>query len=124
MKNRLYKYYPEDFGELTVDVLHMDLVFDVYDDRTNVKSMLRVRTKDAPIEKLELNCRDLEIRAVSCIQCEVSYRYRKDDAILADQQSIFLRGCTMTRRRQGPLHSRSRSASSGGSRGLCRALMI
>jgi aminopeptidase N len=82
MKNRLYKYYPEDFGELTVDVLHMDLVFDVYEDRTNVKSVLRVRTKDAPIEKLELNCRDLEIRAVSCIQCEVSYRYRKDDAIL------------------------------------------
>jgi aminopeptidase N len=82
MKNRLYKYYPDDFGELTVDVLHMDLVFDVYDDRTNVKSVLRVRTKDAPIEKLELNCRDLEIRAVSCFQCEVSYRYRKDDAIL------------------------------------------
>ncbi len=82
MKNRLYKYYPEDFGELTVDVLHMNLLFDVYDDRTNVKSMLRMRTKDAPIEKLELNCRDLEIRAVSCIQCEVSYRYRKDDAIL------------------------------------------
>ncbi len=82
MKGRLYKYYPEDFGELTVDVLHMHLVFDVYDDRTNVKSILRVRTKDAPIEKLELNCRDLEIRAVSCIQYEVSYRYRKDDAIL------------------------------------------
>lgn len=82
MKNRLYKYYPEDFGELTVDVLHMDLTFDIYDDRTNVKSILRVRTKDAPIEKLELNCRDLEIRAVSCIQCEVSYRYRKGDAIL------------------------------------------
>ena len=82
LKCRLYKYYPEDFGELTVDVLHMDLVFDVYDDRTNVKSVLRVRTKDTPIEKLELNCRDLEIRAVSCIQCEVSYRYRKDDAIL------------------------------------------
>lgn len=82
LKCKLCKYYPEDFGELTVDVLHMDLVFDVYDDRTNVKSVLRVRTKDKPIEKLELNCRDLEIRAVSCIQCEVSYRYRKDDAIL------------------------------------------
>ena len=82
MKNRLYKYYPEDFGELTVDVLHMDLVFDVYEDRTNVKSVLRIKTRDAPVEKLELNCRDLEIRAVSCIQCEVSYRYRKDDAIL------------------------------------------
>lgn len=82
MKSRLYKYYPEDFGELKVDVLHMDLVFDIYDDRTNVKSVLRVRTKDEAIERLELNCRDLEIRAVSCIQSEVSYRYRKDDAIL------------------------------------------
>ncbi|AKB74632.1 Membrane alanine aminopeptidase N [Methanosarcina lacustris Z-7289] len=82
MKNRLYKYYPEDFGELTVDVIHMNLVFDVYDDRTNVKSILRVRTKDAPLEKLELNCRDLEVRAVSCIQYEVSYKYRQDDAIL------------------------------------------
>lgn len=82
LKCRLCKYYPEDFGELTVDVLHMDLVFDVYDDRTNVRSVLRIRTKDAPIEKLELNCKDLEIRAVSCIQFEVSYRYRKDDAIL------------------------------------------
>jgi aminopeptidase N len=82
MNNRLYKYYPEDFGELRVDVLHMDLVFDIYDDRTNVKSVLRVRTKDEPIEKLELNCKDLEIRAVSCFQSEVSYRHRKDDAIL------------------------------------------
>ncbi|HII01997.1 TPA: hypothetical protein HA351_10245 [Methanosarcinaceae archaeon] len=68
MKPRLYKYYPEDFGELKVDVLHMDLVFDVFDDRTNVKSMLRVKTLGEPIEKLELNCRDLEVRAVSCIQ--------------------------------------------------------
>lgn len=81
-KCKLYKYYPEDFGELTVDVLHMDLVFDVYDDRTNVKSVLRVKTKDKPLEKLELNCKELEIRAVSCIQAEISYRYRKDDAIL------------------------------------------
>lgn len=79
---RLYKYCPEDFGELTVDVMHMDLVFDVYDDRTNVKSVLRVRTKDKPIEKLDLNCKDLEIRALSCIQCEASYRYHKEKGIL------------------------------------------
>jgi len=82
MKSRLYKYYPEDFGELKVDVLHMHLVFDVYDERTNVKSILRVKTLNEPIEKLELNCRDLEIRAVSCIQYEVNYKYRKADAIL------------------------------------------
>jgi aminopeptidase N len=82
MECELYKYHPEDFGELTVDVLHMDLIFDIYDNRTNVKSILRVRTNEKPLEKLELNCRDLEIRAVSCIQSEVSYRYRKNDAIL------------------------------------------
>ncbi|MDI9394429.1 MAG: M1 family metallopeptidase [Euryarchaeota archaeon] len=82
MNKRLYKYYPEDFGELTVDVLHMDLTFDIYDDRTNVKSVLRVRTKDSPIDKLELNCRDLEVRAVSSFHSEVSYRYRTDDTIL------------------------------------------
>jgi aminopeptidase N len=82
MKHRIYKYYPEDFGELTFEVLHMDLAFDVYDDRTNVKSMLRVKTRDEPIEKLELNCKNLEIRAVSCIQYEVFYKYREQDAIL------------------------------------------
>ncbi len=82
MKPRLYKYYPEDFGELKVDVLHMNLVFDVYADRTNVKSILRVRTLKEPIEKLELNCRDLGVRAVSCIQYEVHYKYRKADAAM------------------------------------------
>lgn len=82
MKHRIYKYYPEDFGDLTVEVLHMDLVFDVYDDRTNVKSMLRVKTRNEPIEKLELNCKNLEIRAVSCIQSEISYKYMEHDAIL------------------------------------------
>jgi aminopeptidase N len=82
MKYRFYKFYPEDFERLTVDVLHMDLVFDIYDDRTNVNSVLRVKTKNTPIVKLELNCRDLEVKAVSCIKSEVSYRYRKSDAIL------------------------------------------
>ncbi|MDD2439134.1 MAG: M1 family metallopeptidase [Methanosarcinaceae archaeon] len=82
MKQRLYKYYPEDFGELKVAVLHMDLTFDVYEDRTNVKSLLRARTLSEPIEKLELNCRELEIRAVSCLQYEINYRYRKTEALL------------------------------------------
>ncbi len=82
MTNRLYKYYPEDFGELNVDVLHMDLVFDVYDDRTNVRSVLRVRTRDEPVERLELNCRDLEVRAVSSLHSEITYKYRQHDSVL------------------------------------------
>ncbi len=79
---RIYKYYPEDFGELSVHVEHMDLLFDVYDDHTSVRSDLKVRTLDEPLEVLELNCRDLEVHSVSCDIMEIEYDYRMGDAIL------------------------------------------
>ncbi|WP_135606340.1 M1 family metallopeptidase [Methanococcoides sp. NM1] len=80
---RIYKYYPEDFGELTVKVIHMDLLFDVYDDRTYVSSDLKVRTLGEPIASLDLNCRDLDIKKVSCKDHDVSYEYREDEHILS-----------------------------------------
>ncbi|AKB84668.1 M1 family metallopeptidase [Methanococcoides methylutens] len=79
---RIYKYYPEDFGELTVRVIHMDLLFDVYDDHTYVTSDLKVRTLEEPIGSLDLNCRDLDIKKISCEDCDVSYDYRKAEHIL------------------------------------------
>lgn len=79
---RIYKYYPEDFGELTVSVIHMDLLFDVYDDHTYVSSDLRVRTLEEPIRSLDLNCRDLDIRKVGCDDHDISYNYREDEHIL------------------------------------------
>ena len=80
---RIYKYYPEDFGELTVNVIHMDLLFDVYDDHTYVSSDLKVRTLGKPIESLDLNCRDLDIKKVSCKDHDVSHEYRADNHILS-----------------------------------------
>ncbi|MEL4305102.1 M1 family metallopeptidase [Methanococcoides sp. LMO-2] len=80
---RIYKYYPEDFGELTVRVIHMDLLFDVYDDHTYVTSDLKVRTLEEPMWSLDLNCRDLEIKMISCEDYDVSYDYRKDEHILS-----------------------------------------
>ena len=48
---REFKYYPEDFGDLPVKVMHMDLDFDVYDDHTIVESTLHFKSL---IENLEI----------------------------------------------------------------------
>ena len=81
--NRIYKYYPEDFGELSVKVIHMNLIFDVFDDHTKVTSDLKLQTLDKPIDKLELNCKKLEILSVSCSEYEIDHEYKiKDDILL------------------------------------------
>ena len=63
---RLFKYYPGDFGGLTVKVIHMDLTFDVHEDNTRVISHLSAEVLDQPINLLVLNAQDLEIHSVSC----------------------------------------------------------
>ncbi|MBP1929918.1 aminopeptidase N [Methanolinea mesophila] len=79
---RIYKYYPGDFGELTVKVLHMDLVFNIHDDFTRVGSRMKIRVLDRPIASLDLNARGLEIEEVAASSGEVTYNYDRDSAIL------------------------------------------
>ncbi|WP_340818641.1 M1 family metallopeptidase [Methanolobus sp. WCC4] len=79
---RIYKYYPEDFGELTVKVVHMDLVFDIFDDHTKVTSDLKLKTLDKAIDELELNCKKLEILSVSCGEYDIDHEYREKEDIL------------------------------------------
>ncbi|MCL2550336.1 MAG: M1 family metallopeptidase [Methanimicrococcus sp.] len=81
MKERLYRYYPEDFGRLNFRVLHMDLDFDVFDDHTVVTSVLSLKIMDNPADKISLNCRDLEIISVSAPGLE-KFDYRQKDAYL------------------------------------------
>lgn len=81
MKERLYRYYPEDFGRLNFRVLHMDLDFDVFDDHTVVTSHLFLKNTDASADKISLNCRDLEILEVSAPGLE-KYEYRQKEAYL------------------------------------------
>ena len=78
MGNEIYKYTPQDFKPMSVDVIHMDLNFDVYEDHTNVLSDLKAKTKDTEISKLELNAKNLEITAVSCNFCDVDWNYDFD----------------------------------------------
>ena len=63
-KKREFKFYPEDFGDLTVKVKHMNLYFNVFDDHTIVESEMIFDALDE-ISKLELNCKNLEILEVS-----------------------------------------------------------
>ncbi len=81
-ESRLFRYYPGDFGELTVSVIHMNLIFDVFDDRTRVSSKLNAEVLDTPIQELVLNAKELEIISVSCDKAPVSYAYDRDNSLL------------------------------------------
>jgi aminopeptidase N len=80
---RIYKYYPEDFGELTVRVLHMDLVFDIHDTVTRVDSRMKIRTLDRTVASLALNAKELGIEKVEASCGDVHAQYDRDSAILS-----------------------------------------
>jgi aminopeptidase N len=80
--DRLFRYYPEDFGDLSVRVIHMDLLFDVYDDHTRAVSRLTAVVLDQPITKLVLNAQDLEILSVSCDTRNVTTEYDRNRHLL------------------------------------------
>ena len=79
---RIFRYYPEDFGEVPVTILHMDLTFDVHDDHTRVTSFLTARTLDRSVQVLDLNAKDLEIVSVTSEGRRVTAEYRKAEAKL------------------------------------------
>lgn len=76
---RLFKYYPEDFKDLPVKVIHMDLIFDVYDTYTNVKSKLKIKSLNSPLSKIELNAKNLEIISIFVENYETEYEYNIDE---------------------------------------------
>ncbi|MCG7854518.1 MAG: M1 family metallopeptidase, partial [Methanoregulaceae archaeon] len=82
-QSRLFRYYPGDFGELTVKVIHMDLVFDVHDQHTRTTALLTAEVLDTPIRDLVLNANDLEILSVSCDAAAVTTDYQKDRKLLS-----------------------------------------
>lgn len=82
VEQRLFRYYPEDFGALPVRVVHMDLIFDVYDGHTRVVSALTAESLDAPLSSLALNARDLAILRVECAEYPVTHTYDRKAAIL------------------------------------------
>ena len=80
--SRLFRYYPGDFGALTIKVIHMDLVFDIHDQYTRASSRLTAEVLNSPVKDLELSARDLEIISVSCDCAAVSTGYDHNRNIL------------------------------------------
>ncbi|MDD1669126.1 MAG: M1 family metallopeptidase, partial [Methanomicrobiales archaeon] len=77
---RIFRYYPEDFGEIPVKVLHMDLTFDVFNDHTRVTSLLTAQTLERSLLSLPLNATDLEIISITSEGRRVTADYRKAEA--------------------------------------------
>ena len=75
MSERLFRYYQNDFGKIPVHVIHMDLVFDIFDDHTKVTSDMRAESRDLPLFELSLNAKNLQILAVHCPDHDCSYEY-------------------------------------------------
>ncbi|WP_332449085.1 M1 family metallopeptidase [Methanoculleus sp.] len=81
-RKRLFRYYPEDFGAIPVEVLHMDLIFDVYDGHTRVVSALTAETLETPLASLALNARDLDILRAACAGYTTTHTYDRNAALL------------------------------------------
>ena len=75
MSDRMFRYYREDFGKLPVRVIHMDLLFDVFDSYTRVTSDLHAEAPDHPLTELVLNARNLEILSVRCDSHACTHEY-------------------------------------------------
>jgi aminopeptidase N len=82
MTQRLFKYYPEDFGELPVKVLHMDLVFDIYADHARVRSRFTAETRNNPLQTFALNAKNLEIHSVQGAGQALTYEYDRENNLL------------------------------------------
>jgi aminopeptidase N len=75
MTDRMFRYYKEDFGNVPVHVVHMDLIFEVFADHTKVTSDLHAESRETPLQELVLNAKNLEIISVNCPDHECSHRY-------------------------------------------------
>ena len=75
MTSRIFRYYKDDFGKIPIRVIHMDLIFDVFDDHTKVLSDLHAESHESPLQEIVLDAKNLEILSVSCPDHECSYRY-------------------------------------------------
>jgi aminopeptidase N len=82
MAQRLFRYYPQDFGELPVKVIHMDLTFDVYADRARILSRFTAESLDDPLSTFSLNAKNLEIHMVESSDRTITYSYDSENSLL------------------------------------------
>ncbi|MBT4870877.1 MAG: DUF3458 domain-containing protein [Candidatus Diapherotrites archaeon] len=85
---RKYKYYPEDFPELKVKDIHYGLVFDVYDEHTDVNTKISFITKEET-SQIELDAKKIEISEVMS-ENELTWKHdkKKNKLIINFKKSV------------------------------------
>jgi len=68
MTSRMFRYYKNDFGKGPLRVIHMDLIFDVFDTHTHVTSDLHAESLDRLLYEVVLDAKNLDIVAVHWIR--------------------------------------------------------
>ncbi len=82
------RYSRSDFSPAPVDVIHLDLTFDIHDTETYVAAESLFRTKDQPIRSIRLNARDLEVRSISCRGRWCDYTVEEDGILISFENDI------------------------------------
>jgi len=68
MTSRMFRYYKNDFGKGPLRVIHMDLIFDVFDTHTQVTADLPAESRTLPLSEVVLNAKNLDIVEVHRIR--------------------------------------------------------
>ncbi|MFA5108262.1 MAG: M1 family metallopeptidase [Candidatus Micrarchaeia archaeon] len=75
-KKKEFKYYPNDFAKLPVQVLHIDLEFDIYEKHAEVCSSMRMSALQ-DLSGISLDANNLQINEISCNKSKIDYKYEK-----------------------------------------------
>lgn len=71
---REFKYYPSDFFDLKARPLHMDLEFDMQEDKTIVDSRFKLEALEV-LKELSLDAKNLVILNAQCDATDIDYDY-------------------------------------------------
>ncbi|MDD1674619.1 MAG: M1 family metallopeptidase, partial [Methanomicrobiales archaeon] len=76
---RKFTYYPGDFGPPPVRILHMDLIFDIYEDHTRVLSRVCAESTEENVRRISLDCRVASVHNVQLNGTAVASDYAEKE---------------------------------------------
>ena len=88
--NRKYKFYPEDFSELIVKNINYNLTFDIFDDHTNVNTIISFAIRNET-DLIELDAKKLNINKVKCNKkMQWNYDKKKNKLLITFEEKTQL----------------------------------
>ncbi|RME77492.1 DUF3458 domain-containing protein [Candidatus Woesearchaeota archaeon] len=95
-KEREFKFYPEDFDDPPVKILHMDLRFDIYADKTHALSTQKMQALE-DFDTLNLDADDVDVQDVECDEQEITWKQdKKNDKVIITFSKPVKKGDALT----------------------------